>query len=125
MHDNVEGCLQAVLRDGAPRFLVSKNLAPFLSGSEVARPTSALYLVPDRTSPLFYMNSSSREPDKENFEARITLKPSRDFKGGVDISSYLGNPKNCVNFDLSVGVVGGTELVAFYRFEKDREEMED
>lgn len=125
VHDNEEGCWQAVKRDGVPRFLVLPNITPLLSGSEVARPTSALYLVPDKTSPLYYMNSSATDVEKENFAEEIKLKPSRDFKGGLDVKEYLGNPQNCVSFDISVDVAAGTELLAYYKFEEDVDEMSD
>jgi len=75
-----------------------------LSGSEVARPTSALYLVPEKTCPLIYMNSSAADVEGENLAGEVNLTPSRGFKGGeVDVNEYLGNPQNyCVSFNVAV-----------------------
>lgn len=99
-------------KDGMPRFLVSSNLSPFLSGSEVARPGAALYLVPHPASPLYYLNSSIGKADCENYEPKVVFKSSRDTKG--DIKKLLSNATNCVTFEVSKQVEKGTELLAFY-----------
>ena len=59
MHDDEDGCWQLLKQDGVPRLLVLPNVTLLLSGSEVARPTSVLCPVPDKTCPLFNMNSSA------------------------------------------------------------------
>lgn len=53
-----------------------------LSKREMSSPTSALYLVPDQTCPLFDMNSSAGYVEMENLVVKTTLKPSRDDKIG-------------------------------------------
>ena len=82
VHDSREDCLEVAKKSGIARFIVCDDVSPFLSKSEVARPTSGLYLVPARTCPLFYMNSFAGDAEVENFAAKIVLKPSRDLKGG-------------------------------------------
>ena len=78
------------------------NVTPLLSGSEVARPTFALYLVPEKTCPLIYMNSSAADVERENVAGEVNLKPRRDFNGGgVDVK---GNPQNCESFNVAVDV---------------------
>ena len=83
VYDSSDDCLEVAKKTGVPRFRVCDNVSPLLSKSEVARPTSTPYLVPDRTCPLFCMNSSGGNVDVENLKARIILKPSKDFRGGV------------------------------------------
>ena len=98
VHDSREDCLEIAKKSGIPRFRVCDDVSPFLSKSEVARPTSGLYLVPDRTCRLFYMNSSAGDAEVENFAAKIILKPRWDLKGGVvNVNDLLRNAKNsCV-----------------------------
>lgn len=51
VHDSLDDCLDAAKKNGISRFKVCDNMPHFLFNSEVSRPTSALYLVPDRTYP--------------------------------------------------------------------------
>ena len=86
---------------------------PFPVTKRSSRPTSALYLVPDRTCPLFYINSSAGDAESENFVAKTILKPSKDVK------EFLRNAKNCVCFRISMKVQKGNELFAFYEIGED------
>ena len=113
VHDSVGDSIEAGKEDGLPRFLVSENMAIFLSEGEVARPKAGLYLVPHKTSPLFYMNSSCTDPDKENFQFSSVLK-ARDFRGVEDKANFLRKAPNAVLFYLACGVERDTELLAFY-----------
>ena len=120
VHDSLDDCLDVAKKSEVPRFKVCDSMSHFLSQSEVSRPTSALYLVPDRTCPLFYMNSSAGDAESENFVAKTILKPSKDFKKGVvDVKEFLRNAKNCVCFSISVKVQKGNELFAFYEIRED------
>ena len=55
VHDSLDDCLDVAKKSEVPRFKVCDSMSHFLSQSEVSRPTSAPYLVPDRTCPLFYI----------------------------------------------------------------------
>ena len=124
MQDSYEDAVEATIEDGLPRFLVSENMSMFLSAGEVARPNAGLYLVPHKTSPLFYMNSSSRKAELENFSFESVLKP-REFKGmeEEDRLEFLRKSPNSVLFDLTARVERDTELLAYYRFEKASPEV--
>lgn len=113
VHDSVEDSVEAGKDDGLPRFLFSDNMALFLSDGEIARPNAGLYIVPDKTSPLCYLNSSCTDPESENFTFMSVLR-ARDFKGMEDKELHLRNAMHSVQFDLSRNVDRGTELLAFY-----------
>lgn len=117
VHDSLSDSIEAGKEDGVPRFLVSDTMALFLSEGEVARPNAGLYLVPDKTSPLFYMNSSCRNPANENFQFRSVLK-TREFRGTDDKKKFLRNALNSVVFVVTSTVERDTELLAFYDLEK-------
>lgn len=98
-------------------------MSHFMSNSEVSKPTSVLNLVPDRTCPLFYMNSSAGDAQMENFVAKTILKPSKDFKRGGWWTSkkIFATPKTvcvCVCFSISISikvkVQKGNDFFAFY-----------
>jgi len=118
VHDSEPDSVEATKRDGLPRFLVSSNMGQFLSDGEVARPKAGLYLVPHKASPLFYMNSSSRDADAENFSYNSVLTPSV-WKGGDDMDKVacLKNATNCILFNVEDEVQRDTEMLAYYRFE--------
>lgn len=125
VHDSLDDCLEVAKKSGIPRFRVCDNTFPFLSKSEVARPFSGLYLVPDRTCPLFYMNSA-RDDEVQNFTARTILKPSRDFRGGeIDIKDFLRDAKNSLCFSINCRVPKGTELLTFYELGEDSEKSSE
>ena len=126
VHDSREDCLEVAKKSGIPRFRVCDDVSPFLSKSEVARPTSGLYLVPDRTCPLFYMNSSAGDAEVENFAAKIILKPRWDLKGGVvNVNDLLRNAKNSMRITISERVQKGTELFAFDELGEDESGEDD
>lgn len=121
VYDSVDDSVEATKDDGLPRFLLSDNMALFLSEGEVARPNAGLYIVPAKTSPLFYVNSS-RTPEHKADET-LTFMPvlmARSFRGVEDKRAYLRNAMNSVMFDIARDVEKDVELLASYTFQEPR-----
>lgn len=114
VHDSVNDSVDAGRDDGLPRFLVSDNMNLFLSEGEVATPNAGLYLVPHKTSPLFYMNSSVDDAESENLES-ISLLTSKTLAGtSTEIKEHLRKALNSLTFSLTCDVAKDTELLAYY-----------
>lgn len=105
----------AMRTDGVPRYAVcdGAEFKQILESYEVAREGAALYLTPDRTSPLFYMNSScTLDAAKANMS-----KESRFTSHNVDCKSaktLLSDAKEGVMFTISRDVQKGEELLLPY-----------
>lgn len=113
VHDNnsADDSVLAEKRDGLPRVLVSDNMPLFLSENEVARPNAALYLVPAKISPVFYMHSlQGGDALEPNIKLMSVLTP-RSFKGVEEKKAYLKNAMNSVTVDISCVVEKDTELL--------------
>ena len=53
VQDSLDDCHDAAKKSGVPRFKVCDSMHYFMSKRSVARSTSVLYLIPERTCPLF------------------------------------------------------------------------
>lgn len=106
VHDSHDESIDAWKADGRRRFLVSDNMALFLSEGEVARPNAGLYLVPARTSPVFYMNTAVVD-DNMTWMSSVTPK---SMKGAADKKAHLKNAMNSVMFDVSCDIAKDDEL---------------
>lgn len=111
VHDSVDDSVEASKEDGLHRFLVSRNMTLFLSDFEVARPGAGLYLVPDKTSPLFYLKTSGTDASVENFVSMSVLT-ARGFRAVDEKKAYLRNAMNSVMFHVDHTIEKGEELFA-------------
>ena len=84
-------------------------MSMFLSDFEVARPRAGLYLVPENTSPLFYMKSSGIDASQKNSSCNTVLT-GRGFRAADDKEAYLKNATNSVMFDIECIIEKGQEV---------------
>lgn len=83
-----------------------------LSDFEVARLNAGLYLVPAKTSPLFYLKSSGgTDASMENFMF-ISALTARGFRAVDRNKYYHGKTMNSVIFKIDCTIEKGKELFA-------------
>ena len=134
LYDTEKEVHDAIVADGVPRYMVTKDVASMCVGGEVSRPHAALSLVPLPCYFLWYMDSCGTAKRASNVERKSTftpmkwsleMGPTEGSGGGArarkgPLWEALSYPPNTLKFRLARDIVAGEELLHDYFFPRSR-----